>query len=83
VLLLPLGTMMTPRGVPCSFVFNQDAGRKSGGTSFQTSNTSKTNTLLSCRKEGKKEPGTHATTTKTGNESKIDRITSKTISVEQ
>jgi hypothetical protein len=35
------------------------------------------------RKERKKEPGTHATTTKTGKQSKIDRITSKTISVEQ
>jgi hypothetical protein len=49
---------MTPRGVPCSFVFNQDAGRKSGGTSFQTSNTSKTNLLFSPagRKE-RKNPG--------------------------
>jgi hypothetical protein len=47
---------MTPRGAPYSFVLNQDAGRKSDGTSFQTSNTSKTNTLLICGKEGKKEP---------------------------
>jgi hypothetical protein len=34
------------------------------------------------RKE-RKNPRSHATTTKTGKESKIDRITSKTISVEQ
>jgi len=55
VLLLPLGTMMTPRGVPCSFVLNQDAGRKSDGTSFQTSNTSKTNKHSSLLREGRKE----------------------------